>query len=955
MAHKQDIDFDAALAWIEPGGLEFEELALWFLLNDPEWGARVKRAWLWDDWPDNWGLDRGIDLIAELHDASIVAVQAKHYSQRYRITKPDVDKFLSESNRPVISERLLVATTDKMATTAGQVIDGQEKPVTLLLREGLEASPVRWSAYFDRKLPARPEPLKPRADQNLALHRIEGDIGDGGRAQVIMPCGTGKSVLGVWAADRLRARTVVVLVPTLVLVRQLTATWRTESKRRFRLLKVCSERGSDNELAAADLEVATVGPDVTTKPEEIAAFLNGGGLRLIIGTYDSSPKIAAAIKSLAPGFRFDLAIGDEAHHLAGDIRPATKAILHDDKIPALRRLFFTATPTLFKADVRARGLDASVHFADMRKDWKLFGRTSHRMTFKQAVDLKLLCPIRIACMPIDDDDVAELVRRRNLITPDHGDTVTDAHTFAGEIACLRAMASYNCRRLVAFHPSVEDSKRFTAELDVALGLLPGAERPAGFQALHVDGYMKRHARERTLRRFRSADESSQLLSNVRLLAEGVDEKRIDAICLMDAGHNPAWIAQAVGRAMRTAPRKKEGIVVLPVVVRRGQDPFDAVRGSAHRRVYEVLAALRSIDRDIVHTIDHARVELGPTGHTETRAPSHWSVDVATDVDEAFAEAVRVNVLDILADGAPRERRTVTAESDAQPPAASSPQAEVARRAQTAFSDPRGRRLGVNAARKHRRSLGGLVPDAQVLDGFPIGRWWTAMLRDWEAGRLDGKTRSQCAKVFNWICVAQHRFPQARAEMAKLDTVALGRRIDAWIAARPADLDEQLDALARLDRQVPWREKVRTKAIVDMVPEDLPAERRLELAVTGLKLAGEAMTVSANHLPVAVRGFRDALVSPGTARGRTIREQIDIGGRLVAPEACYQCGWDAGQAIVRLMENARPTTYSVSDRRNYDDAVYEPSKRETSHERHRRRRRAAERREQPDDRRPRSGG
>ena len=31
-----------------------------------------------DDWPGNWGRDKGIDLIARKYDGQIVAIQAKH-------------------------------------------------------------------------------------------------------------------------------------------------------------------------------------------------------------------------------------------------------------------------------------------------------------------------------------------------------------------------------------------------------------------------------------------------------------------------------------------------------------------------------------------------------------------------------------------------------------------------------------------------------------------------------------------------------------------------------------------------------------------------------------------------------------------------------------------------------------------------------------------------------------
>ena len=44
---------------------QFEQVCKWFLETDPRYSDRLVNVWLWDDWPDRWGLDCGIDLAAE--------------------------------------------------------------------------------------------------------------------------------------------------------------------------------------------------------------------------------------------------------------------------------------------------------------------------------------------------------------------------------------------------------------------------------------------------------------------------------------------------------------------------------------------------------------------------------------------------------------------------------------------------------------------------------------------------------------------------------------------------------------------------------------------------------------------------------------------------------------------------------------------------------------------------
>lgn len=51
--------------------------------------------WLWKDWPDRWGADAGIDLMAaRTRDGRLWVIQAKAYDPASTVTKADVDTFL---------------------------------------------------------------------------------------------------------------------------------------------------------------------------------------------------------------------------------------------------------------------------------------------------------------------------------------------------------------------------------------------------------------------------------------------------------------------------------------------------------------------------------------------------------------------------------------------------------------------------------------------------------------------------------------------------------------------------------------------------------------------------------------------------------------------------------------------------------------------------------------------
>ena len=47
---------------------DFERLSKWILETEPLYKSVVEKVWLWDDWPDKWGRDTGIDIVITVCD-----------------------------------------------------------------------------------------------------------------------------------------------------------------------------------------------------------------------------------------------------------------------------------------------------------------------------------------------------------------------------------------------------------------------------------------------------------------------------------------------------------------------------------------------------------------------------------------------------------------------------------------------------------------------------------------------------------------------------------------------------------------------------------------------------------------------------------------------------------------------------------------------------------------------
>jgi len=154
-------------------GKAFEHFCKWFLLNDPVWEKEVEKVWLWDEWPDRWGPDNGIDLVLKHRNGDIWAVQVKCYAPEYTLTKSNIDSFISESGRPQIDRRLLMASCE-LGAKASKTYREQDKPFVAFTLSDFELSAIEYPSVFAElsKADCKPKP-KPRPHQAEAIDASE--------------------------------------------------------------------------------------------------------------------------------------------------------------------------------------------------------------------------------------------------------------------------------------------------------------------------------------------------------------------------------------------------------------------------------------------------------------------------------------------------------------------------------------------------------------------------------------------------------------------------------------------------------------------------------------------------------------------------------------------------------------------------------------------------------------
>lgn len=370
-------------------GDQFELITKWWLENDPVYKAQFVKVWHFSKWEHRWtNKDLGTDLIAEDVDGKFWAIQAKGYKLGSSITFEDMGTWLADSNRPIISYRLLVTSTDGPGpyANATTVFKGQvDKPVFVVDHHVLEKSDVNWPVSITDLYAVQPEPKTARDYQTDAINAVMDGFAKNDRGQLLMVSATGKTLTGLFIAEKMGSKNTLVLVPSLLLLKQTLRVWRANNTVGFKSKPVGSDATVNN--FGLDMPVSALGYPATTNAKEIAEFLPEDGVKVVFSTYQSSAEIAKA-QAMKGVPAFDLVIADEAHNTAGKLDSYFATVLHEEEIKAAKRLFMTATPKNFTPRVLQRAVEIGDEHASMDDECR-YGKVFYELPYVQALNNRI--------------------------------------------------------------------------------------------------------------------------------------------------------------------------------------------------------------------------------------------------------------------------------------------------------------------------------------------------------------------------------------------------------------------------------------------------------------------------------------------------------------------------------------------------------------------------------------
>lgn len=626
----------------EDKGARFEDLTQAFLQVHETYAKEFVNIWRPDEVPaavakklklrvPEWG----IDLVGETRSGEYWSIQCKYRQDTdQELTHNDISSSVAttfESSRGF--SYLLVCTTTQRVTNH---YDHNPK----VLFYGLPMWQQIDAAFLDTlrsKLAGKKVALTPYSPRKHQIAAIQDGlkhfkVGKATRGKLIMPCGTGKSLTAWFLSQALGSKRVVIAVPSLSLVKQTLGVWTREAYHNnvaVDWICVCSDETAGRvEQDDAAIKVKDLGVPCLTSPDEIAKWLKKEhkGITVVFTTYQSGQVLATAARKAK--LAFDLGIMDEAHKTVGDGDKLFSHLIHDHNIEIRQRVFMTATERRFS------GSSDMILSMD---DPEVYGETFHLLTFKKAMEVvegerPILCDYNVITIGVSRQEVKELIQKNLFVRPDSGkwDEDMEADMLAAMVALRKAMQEYPIKHAVSFHGSIKRAEQFREYNDSFTEEFPSFGPLSTF---HVSGQTPTGTRSNIIKQFAKADRS--LVTNARCLTEGVDVPSIDCVLFADPKKSKVDIVQAVGRALRPAPGKKLGYVILPEL--HDEDSGELKESGAFKEVIQVLTTLASQDERIIDEFRAISEGRKPAGSGRVRFEFGERISAHIDIAQFTSE------------------------------------------------------------------------------------------------------------------------------------------------------------------------------------------------------------------------------------------------------------------------------------------------------------------------------
>ena len=308
----------------------------------------------------------------------------------------------------------------------------------------------------------------------------------------------------------------------------------------------------------------------------------------------------------------------------------------------------TATPRVYNDSAKDKTKENDVLLFSM-DDEEIFGKEVYAMRFDEAIRNDLLCDYRVIISYMSESYINSFTNQKAK-AQEKSDLTLEDGKMVGVYKALRKENMFlisregefkpafsddksPMKRAIAFHSSIKKSKFIKDNFHLVDSDIKDKDIID-----HIDGSDNANIKARKLSWLKLEDQDTpfRILSNAKCLTEGIDVPSLDAVAFFDPRDSVVDIVQAVGRAMRKAPGKKYGYIILPIMLNDEEikNYDETIKKDKFKGVWKVLKALRSHDESLVDIkrIDEV-LSVTTSGDCRQEMPEPSLFSLADFVDE----------------------------------------------------------------------------------------------------------------------------------------------------------------------------------------------------------------------------------------------------------------------------------------------------------------------------------
>ena len=361
---------------------------------------------------------------------------------------------------------------------------------------------------------------------------------------IILPCGTGKTLIGSFICKYMSR--IIIGVSSKILINQ----WKEKIENimpNHKTIIVDSDYDKQN-LTDENL--------------------------VIITTYHSCYKIKGA---------FDMKIGDECHHLVGENKNEM-GFKYFHKIESNKTLFLTAT----KKIVVQKEDQKEIYSMD---NFHIFGEVIYEKNLRWAIENKLITDYSLVCLKNNEETIQEIMRNCKI---DNG----NIELFLSAIQSLKSLVKYeDLSHILIYANNTKNSEKIIDYINIILEneLIDINKDDLYYKSLHSNS---NHDINSEIDKFKNS--KFGIISCVYIFGEGFDLPKLNGVVFAENMESDIRIIQSTTRCFRLnkdEPNKK-AFVIIPYLDK--DDWNDA--NESFQKLRKIVYQIRNEDENIEHKI-----------------------------------------------------------------------------------------------------------------------------------------------------------------------------------------------------------------------------------------------------------------------------------------------------------------------------------------------------------------